>query len=458
MADNYLQRICKALQQSKSGDSVDLVGPALAELGVGQFLQTATQSGQFLLVNVTGLECDPNSPTKPLQFTASTSALGIPNLEVALAFAIDDTNSIIYSTIAPKVDGQPFTLAYVGGVDMTSYLPSPLAALANVGVDLVSFGFVYEEPSHLESVRVKLVAKTDWSIVTDIVTLAQASIDLTVPLQYPTYTSGTVGGVVTLFDGSLELSASYPSWAVDGKLVKPVSIDEIFNKLFSIDVPGGVSSGKITTLDFSARPQEKSYAADFALADNEWRLPILPTGTGLALTSISFHLKAVNGEVTEASAAAAISLGHTPPFIPLALSAKRVAGEGTTYGWELKGGLQQGKKIPLLDILGQFLPAEWNIVGNLPSSLAGLDLTELDATFNTLDESFDFKAAITWDLSDVLPGDPTITAGFALSSKVSTNGGDATPAIGPATRQRTTCRRSGTRPRRGRTPARSTAR
>ena len=211
MADNYLQRICKALQQSKSGDSVDLVGPALSgSLGVGQFLQTATQSGQFLLVNVTGLECDPNarrsrcsSPPPPAPSESRTSKSRSPSRS-------NDTNSIIYSTIAPKVDGQPFTLAYVGGVDMTSYLPSPLAALANVGVDLVSFAFVYEEPSHLESVRVKLVAKTDWSIVTDIVTLAQASIDLTVPLQYPTYTSGTVGGVVTLFDGSARAQRLIP--------------------------------------------------------------------------------------------------------------------------------------------------------------------------------------------------------------------------------------------------------
>ena len=324
MAENYLQQICQALQQSKTGDDVDLVSAALAQLGIGQFLQTATQNGEFLIVSVTGLECDPNNPTKPLLFTASTSALGIPNLEVAFAFSIDETNQIVYSTIAPKVDGQLFTLAHVGGVDMTSYLPAPLDVLASVGVELVSFGYVYEEPSHLESVRVKLVAKTDWQIVSGIVTLAQASIDLTVPLRFPTYTSGTVAGVVTFFDGSLELSASYPSWAVDGKLVKPVSVDEIFDKLFGIELPGGVSAGQITTLDFSARPQEKSYGADFALSDNQWRLPVLPTGTGLALQSISFHLKAVNGEITEASAAASIELGHTEPLIPLELSAKRV--------------------------------------------------------------------------------------------------------------------------------------
>ena len=224
--------------------------------------------------------------------------------------------------------------------------------------------------------------------------------------------SGTAPGEAVSENGvSLEVSASYPDFLIEGRLSKGEVIDlgQAFTWFFG--APGPASGLKITRLEFTAGLAEQSFTGQATIT----------TGWELALGAVTFNLAYlymyINSAQNELSAGITGALmmdgGYDPGGLFYDENGKLPAGFliSAEYvrsgGWTFKGELYPGATLELISLVSKFM----NLTP--PGEFPALTVEKLSVSFNSVTGRYAFSGAIAgrWR--------PDVLGGLDLSLKAS---------------------------------------
>ncbi|MET0553828.1 MAG: LysM domain-containing protein [Vicinamibacteria bacterium] len=316
---------------------------------------------------------------------------------------------------------------FVGGADLAAILPGGLGDIGAFTLTALRFVVDPAVPS-LVDFSFAVESSKPWRLIPDRLEIHDIAIAMDVAQPFGARrVTGSVRGTFRIGQVDVDLDVGRDDAADDWLLAVTSSeiplptlrdLAGLAGIQLASQLPGGLADFSFTIHDLTlgVNLSQKSLT-QFGLeirSDNEWhliqdRLVVrdLDALIDLDWRSGTFYSSATIAGVVDIAG------------FPLALSAEKPQ-EG---GWLLSAGLEEGRKVPLLVVVNQLLKDVWDV--SLPQTLLALELEQLKLTYDTGLGTYDFGAALRWPLED-LPGQPVVSAKFALASHRKTPEGELT--------------------------------
>lgn len=256
-----------------------------------------------------------------------------------------------------------------------------------------------------------------WAIIPEYITLT--SIDLWFGLAYMNGTfspSVTIEGEVTLGTGddavNFIVSAAFPGYVFMGALdpETPVDLRRILVNLLGETVGNSLPDTlEIGALDITVDAKNSSYTLHTALT-TDLEIPVVVTT--IVVRAVIFDINYIAGVATGSiTGEFQVGTAEDAPFVFVT-----AAYNGPQEGWMFSGGLKDGSKINLKEIIDTYLPPEYHDFNPLDISI-----TTLFVSFNQgaapADNTYNFKLGAEWTL-DLGLSDPLVIAGLTEISYV----------------------------------------
>jgi LysM repeat protein len=339
------------------------------------------------------------------------------DIDLSMNFPVEEGRIIIRGEFETAKSLSDF-FAIVGGVDLASFLPAPILALAGIGVKYLELAFDTVTKT-IDYISVRLETTTPWNFF-DRLLLEDIVVTITVirPIDLRTrrVTAGIVGILrigTTSEAPRLEVGADIPKLRLRGQLLDPTLP---LNDVLSIFWPGASPAwpdGK--------EPAITQFSIFYALTDNDYALslmldlrwPIVIAGTTV------MTIETVGMMIAHAAASTSGTLSGSLLFLPdsarigLTLAAAYL---GNNRGWrfELK---QTSGVFAISDVLKQYL--NWDTTLDIAIDGVGV-------VVETQTNSFELtaKTARPWQIP--------IDTGVAITGKMRVGYNGGTAALGPS--------------------------
>jgi hypothetical protein len=303
-----------------------------------------------------------------------SSILFVTDLNEGLDAAMDELSALL-GGIGLNVD--------VGDLKITDKVKlSDLKVLVNPG-----------GPNFVEYVTLGVETTEYLTLVPDLLELDAIDVSFRIdnPLGPSPRVSGVVSGLVGIGEtGTLELSAFFGEFAFGGALRRedPLYVKEVFEhfmKTSNSDLP----DLKLSDFNFYVRPSPLSYSAEIELVAGDWAVEV--GTTKLSILELKFNMNRPGPEAdTSLIARGVFGIGDFQTVVEADY-------EGVNKGWTFKGGTLEGQAVQI----GRFvkdIAKVFNVDEELPAPIAGLLLTHLNVSFNTLTKDFSFTCGASFPI------------------------------------------------------------
>ena len=341
--------------------ALSLTGPTVTFDGVPWF----AVDSPAVTVNVS------NAGTRIGGSVSGTVSLG--STAVSLSASLPTVSTFVLDA---DVTENPPTLEsvfqFIGGVNLASYLPSPLNALAGVGLKGLSFAYDYGKKK-IASMTVTLEATPGWTLVGNL-TLATVDLAFTVvdpagsrTISWQATSDFTLGpGEAPQSSGEIDLVVSYPGTTVTAALApqsSPIALSALVACFLPEHVSPPVLSGdNLSALTLMLAPGSATQPARYLLdvgVTGDWPVPTSAL-TVFTVESLGFHVDgtqsppgvSLSGSVTFFTSDSGLAFG-------LDVSA---ANSDPGGGWVITGQ-QNDSPVKVTDILAHYLPNNWPVSG-----------------------------------------------------------------------------------------------
>ena len=306
-----------------------------------------------------------------------------------------DADTWLFSGTFPPGADVSHLFSLLGGVNLASYLPGPLADLSKLGVEQIAVLYNYET-GEVASMSAQLGATVRWPLLpghTADVTGIGVQATVWRPASAATV-SWLLTGTIEIGEGLVEVVVAYPHPLVTASLDPntKISMSEFVSRFIDheVDLHADVVSFYLTVA--LEAPYAYSIAADISTG---WSIPI-PGGGTIEITDLAFGV-AGDERARSGRIAGTTVIASTVTFV---LSAEYANDE---EGWVFEAKETEGK-IPLVELVDHYLPDEWKVD---PAS-ASFNIEALDTRLAPKTGSYSISGALDahWD----------ILGGFALEA------------------------------------------
>jgi len=271
----------------------------------------------------------------------------------------------------------------------------------------------------LVTIQVGTRESFSWSIIPGFITLK--SVELWMGMVYLNDTfspSLTIEGVITLGSGDAAVnfivSASFPSYVFMGSLDPDTPVDlrgilvYLLGETIGNSLPDTLQLG---ILNITIDPKNSTYSLETALT-TDLKIPFVLTD--IVVKTVLFDIKYVAGVATGSiSGEFQVGTAEDAPFLFVT-----AAYNGPQEGWMFSGGLKDGSKIDLKEIIDTYLPADYRAFNPFDISITTLFLS-FNQGATPADNSYNFRFGAEWTL-DLGLTDPLVIAGLTEISYIPT--------------------------------------
>ncbi|HRW81883.1 MAG TPA: LysM domain-containing protein [Methanothrix sp.] len=283
-------------------------------------------------------------------------------------------------------DSRPLTpetfSALSNGMDLTTFLPSPLNALTKFGLSRIDLAF---DPSKGALSRTYFVIEYSdaWSIF-NIIKVKKGDTRLNFAVDFNNFNRSYIELVATFEVATVPLSLgahfakdNFIVWASlpEGSVVNIKSIFEYFN----IALPAGFPEIDVYRFGLLANISDNSYNFNIGME--------IDTKTALKISDLSADVCVARGKV-DADFSATFEIED----IIILLRAKY---DGAGGGLKLEGKTEN-LNLTLQNLVDKLLPGQWP---NMPGSIGNIGMESLSASFDTKTKEFSFDTIVGWTLS-----------------------------------------------------------
>lgn len=260
---------------------------------------------------------------------------------------------------------------FIGGVNLASYLPSPLNALAGVSLKGLSFAYDFGEKK-IASMTVTLEATPGWNLVGS---LALQTVDLAFTVIDPAGArtiAWDATSAFTLGSGEIDILVSYPDTTVTASLAaqgNPIALTDLVTCFLggstSLPVSGDLSA---LTLTLVPGPPAR-YQLDVGVTGS-WPVPTSAL-TVFTVESLGFSINGLQSPA-RVSISGSVTFFASDPSLAFGLDVS-AANSDPDGAWVITGQ-QNDSPVKVTDILQHYLPAGW-----LASELPDFEITGFSA-------------------------------------------------------------------------------
>lgn len=307
-----------------------------------------------------------------------------------------------------KEVGIPELISLANNENLLALMPSNIPVIYDFVLKDWSLSFNTKHKT-LTQVAIQVATREtyNWAIIPGYITLK--SVEMWFGMLYLNRTfspSLTIEGVITLGEGpdavNFIISASFPSYVFMGSLdpETPVNLRAILVYLLGETIGSSLPDTlELGVLSIVIDPKNSTYSLDTALT-TDLEIPLLLTT--IIVRTVNFGIKYVAGVAT-GSISGEFQVGTSPTAPMMYVGA---AYDGPEAGWVFSGGLSDGSRINLKDLIDTYLPPEYRGFNPLDISI-----TAMEGTFSmgptTAGNSYSFKLGAEWRL-DLGLTDPLI--------------------------------------------------
>ena len=370
----------------KPEDPDNLAGPFLMAVDLSPPEETRWEllSG-FSMANMV-MSFDPDSDLKIYHASIGCDLLigkrGQLSLPIRLQIPSQKTDWILIGDF----DSRPLTpetfSALSNGMDLATFLPSPLNVLTKFGLRRIDLAF---DPSKgdLSHTYFSIEYSDSWNIF-NIIKVKKGDTRLNFAVDFNNYNRSYIELVATFEVATVPLNLgahfakdNFIVWASlpEGSVVNIKSIFEYFNIL----IPAGFPEVEVYRFGFLANISNNSYNFNMGME--------IDTKTALKISDLSADVNVARGKV-DADFSAAFEVED----IIILLRAKY---DGAGGGLKLEGKTEN-LDLNLQKLVDKLLPDQWP---NIPESIGSIGMKSLSASFDTKTREFSFDTKVGWTLS-----------------------------------------------------------
>lgn len=370
----------------KPEDPENLAGPFLMAVDLSPPEETRWEllSG-FSMANMV-MSFDPDSDLKIYHASIGCDLLigkrGQLSLPIRLQIPSQKTDWILIGDF----DSRPLTpetfSALSNGMDLATFLPSPLNVLTKFGLRRIDLAF---DPSKgaLSHTYFSIEYSDSWNIF-NIIKVKKGDTRLNFAVDFNNFNRSYIELVATFEVATVPLNLgahfakdNFIVWASlpEGSVVNIKSIFEYFNIL----IPAGFPEVEVYRFGFLANISNNSYNFNMGME--------IDTKTALKISDLSADVNVARGKV-DADFSAAFEVED----IIILLRAKY---DGAGGGLKLEGKTEN-LDLNLQKLVDKLLPGQWP---NIPESIGSIGMKSLSASFDTKTREFSFDTKVGWTLS-----------------------------------------------------------
>ena len=370
----------------KPEDPDNLAGPFLMAVNLSPPEETRWEllSG-FSMANMV-MSFDPDSDLKIYHASIGCDLLigkrGQLSLPIRLQIPSQKTDWILIGDF----DSRPLTpetfSALSNGMDLATFLPSPLNVLTKFGLKRIDLAF---DPSKgtLSRTYFAIEYGDTWNIF-NIIKVKKGDTRLNFAVDFNNFNRSYIELVATFEVATVPLNLgahfakdNFIVWASlpEGSVVNIKSIFEYFN----IPLPAGFPEVEVYRFGLLANISNNSYNFNIGME--------IDTKTALKISDLSADVNVARGKV-DADFSAAFEIED----IIILLKAKY---DGAGGGLKLEGKTEN-LDLTLQKLVNKLLPGQWP---NIPESIGTIGIKSLSASFDTKTREFSFDTIVGWTLS-----------------------------------------------------------
>ncbi len=372
------------------------------DLSLGSFpvftLDFTMNASAYILTTEGGEKGRPLPVTELLIET--TMPMGNETIGIATVVGIQ-SGALTMQAIMPEHTevGIPELISLANNENLLALMPSNIPVIYDFVLQDWSLSFSTKDKT-LTQVAIQTATREaySWVIIPGYITLK--SVELWFGMLYLNRTfspSLTIEGIITLGEGpnavNFILSASFPSFVFMGSLDPdtPVNLRAILVYLLGEAIGNSLPDTlELGVLSIAVDPKNSTYSLDTALT-TDLEIPVILTT--IIVRTVNFGIKYVAGVAT-GNISGEFQVGASPTAPLMYVSA---AYDGPEAGWVFSGGLSDGSRINLKDLIDTYLPPEYH--GFNPFDIS---ITAMEATFSsgpvTEGNSYSFKLGAEWRL------------------------------------------------------------
>ncbi|MBN2306188.1 MAG: hypothetical protein JXQ72_17020, partial [Anaerolineae bacterium] len=329
--------------------------PLLGE-SIGVFFDTLTSGAALIVANVAVELTGPASKPESIAVTGETGSFG-PDAPavITVTFQQEEREQTISVSVDFEAQAAPSIAAFfrlIGGIDLSTYLPSPFNAFSDLGLRHVDT--TYNVPDNrIESVGLTIQTSRSWDLLPK---LTVENIELSAALDNPgdrnerTVTLGiegdcSIGGSDA---NTIHVSATTSPYEARAELAEgEIALGDAVTLFMDASIDLGAA---LTKFDLSVQPAEHAYSVKADIAADQWEL-VFTEDIRFGLRKLAFEVARKNGNVT-GGIEGKMHIGPADGGINLEVSAMHPEPDS---GWIFAASMKEKETVPLGDLAGEFL-------------------------------------------------------------------------------------------------------